>query len=317
MPKSYNTLKLSLLFAKFLYQHKQLNLPGIGAFTIDPSVTLPEITEKNSHEFLQHIRFTQKSITKPDDEFIEFIRVTTGKIRPLAESDLESFLSDGKILLNIGKPFHLEGIGTLQKNRIGTYDFHPGLPLVDRLENFLAEKETKTAHKKHHYEQEYNPATRNEQQSGKTIWIVLAILVGLGAIIWGGYSLYNKNTDSDGDEARTSAPVETPALVQDTAKKTPDSTTILVDTVRAVSTPATTAILESSRPYRFVFRLASKNYVMKRYNELKPSTPELNWDTKDSVVYRLYLLLPASPSDTTRIRDSLRAWYGTKKVIIE
>ena len=98
------------------------------------------MTDKNSHELLQHIRFSQKNILKPDEEFIEFIRTHTGKIRPLAESDLESFISDGKILLNIGKPFHLEGIGTLQKSRAGTYEFYPGLPLLEKLENFFRKK---------------------------------------------------------------------------------------------------------------------------------------------------------------------------------
>ena len=320
MAKSYNILKLSLLFAKFLYQHKQLNLPGIGVFSIDPGVVLPEITEKNSHEFVHHVRFVQKSVAKPDEEFIEFIRVNTGKIRPLAESDLESFLSDVKILLNIGKPFHLEGIGTLQKNRSGAYDFHPGLPLVDKLENFLAEKETKAAQAKQSYEHEYNPAARS-QQSGRTIWIVLAILVGLGAIIWGGYSLYNRNTDSNGVEAGNTTSAEPVAPAADTtalAKTSADSTTLLADTTPAtpaVSTPTT--IVSPSQSYKFIFRLATKNYVMNRYNDLKPANPALNWDTKDSVVYRLYLLLPAAPSDTARIRDSLRNWYGTKRVIIE
>ena len=143
MAKSYNTLKLSLLFVRFLYQHKQLNLPGIGVFTIDPSINIAEVTEKNSHEYLQHIKFIQRPVAKPDEEFIEFIRTHTGKIRPLAESDLESFLSEGKILLNIGKPFHLDGIGTLQKNRTGNYEFYPGLPLLEKLENFSLERESK------------------------------------------------------------------------------------------------------------------------------------------------------------------------------
>jgi len=31
----------------------------------------------------------------------------------------------------------------------------------------------------------------------------------------------------------------------------------------------------------------------------------------------LYLSIPAAPSDTARIRDSLKEWYGAKKVIIE
>lgn len=305
-------MKLSLLFAKFLYQHKQLNLPGIGVFTIDSSVPIPELTDKNSNEFVQHIRFLQKNIAKPDDEFIEFIRTETGKIRPLAESDLESYVSDGKILLNIGKPFHLEGIGTLQKSRAGTYEFHPGLPLLDRLENFFPEKNTKSANPKQPYEQDYSNASPRSP-SGKTIGIVVAILVGLGAIIWGGYSLYNTNTDNEGSDAKngTTQPV---APVEDSTRNTrPDSAM-----VTSVPSPAVSTRASSTKTYKFIFRLArNKNYVITRYNDLKQSNPNLFWDTKDSVMFRLYLAIPAAPTDTARIRDSLKEWYASKRVFIE
>ncbi len=312
MAKSYNTLKLSLLFAKFLYQHKQLNLPGIGVFSIDSSVAMPEVTEKNAHELLQHIRFSQKNVAKPDEEFIEFIRTHTGKIRPLAESDLESFVSDGKILLNIGKPFHLEGIGTLHKSRSGTYEFYPGIPLTEKLENFTIERELKPSNTKQPYEHDYNPVSSNSQ-SGRTIWIVLAILVGLTAIIWGGYTLYNKNTDDDGQSATIKTLEPAPVQTDTSQNRTIDSPTV---TTTQPSPPVLTTT-PSLQPYKFIFRLASKNYVIKRYNDLKSSNPGLNWDTKDSVVYRLYISIPAASSDTARIRDSLKSWYGTKKIIIE
>jgi len=305
-------LKLSLLFAKFLYQHRQLNLPGIGVFSIDPSVSIPESTDKNSHEFLQHVRFNQKNITKPDEEFIDFIRTQTGKIRPLAEADLDSFISEGKILLNMGKPFHLEGIGTLQKTREGTYEFHPGLPLLDRLENFFPEKDTKPANTKQPYEHEYNNASKSND-AGKAAWIVLAILVGLGAIIWGGYSLYNRNTDNEGTEATNTTSIKPVTPLADTTQiNTTDSLKPVAD-----SSPVQYNAGMSTKPYKFIFRLASKNYVINRYNELKLSNPNIFWDTKDSIVYRLYLAIPAVPGDTARIRDSLRSWYGTKKIIIE
>lgn len=305
-------MKLSLLFAKFLYQYKQLNLPGIGVFSIDSSVAIPEITDKNSHELLKHIRFNQKNINKPDDEFIEFIRTNTGKIRPLAESDLDSFLSDGKILLNIGKPFHLEGIGTLQKSRAGTYEFYPGLPLLERLENFFPEKDTKAGNTKQPYEHDYNPASKSNN-AGRTIWIVLAILLGLGAIIWGGYSLYNRNTDNQGTESNNFNAGESTIAIADTQKvNRTDSASFVVDSPSIIHTSAV-----SNKPYKFIFRLASKKYVINRFNELKPSNPYLFWDTKDSIIYRLYLAIPTAPGDTAHIRDSLKLWFGTKKVIIE
>jgi len=311
--KIHNILKLSSLFAKFLYQHKLLNLPGIGVFSIDSSVAIPEITAKNYHEFMNYVRYDQKAIVKPDEEFIDFIRAQTGKIKPLAKSDLESFLSEGKILLNMGKPFHLDGIGTLHKIKDGVYEFHPGLPLLDRLENFLAEKDNKPDNKAQPFEQDYSTQSKNNN-SGRIIWIVLAILVGLSAIIWGGYSLYNNNTNNQGAEANYSNPMETPTPNADTMQNSRiDSATSNPDTSSLVN-----VVVPLTKPYKFIFRTArNKNYVINRFNDLKLSTPNLYWDTRDSVTYRLYLSITAVPQDTTHIRDSLQMWYGTKKVIIE
>ena len=126
-------MKISVLVAQYFYQNKRLNLPGIGTFYLDVAVDVQNI-DKNSHDLLDHIHFAQKNIARPDEELIDFIRKHTGKIRPLAESDLETFVADGKLMLNIGKPFHIEGIGTLQKNREGVYEFTPGQPVVQRLE---------------------------------------------------------------------------------------------------------------------------------------------------------------------------------------
>jgi hypothetical protein len=310
-------LKLTLLFAKYLYQHKQLNLPGLGVFTIDPSVSIPEHTDKNHHEFLQHIRFDQKNVAKPDEALIDFIRTHTGKIRPLAESDLESFLSEGKILLNIGKPFHLEGIGTLLKSRAGTYEFNAGLPLHDRLENIFPEKDSRAASKQSYESDLGNTPVSNS--SGRTMWVVLAIIVGLGAIIWGGYSLYNNNTNNDGLASVNNADKsgENDASLQQPVTALPDTTQTKAD---SNNTTASTVVSNAAAPgtYKFIFRTArNKNYVIKRYNDLKSSTPNLFWDTKDSVIYRLYLTISASPTDTARIRDSLQSWYGTKRVVIE
>jgi hypothetical protein len=283
-----------------------LNLPGIGVFTIDPSITVPDPSDKNSQDFLQNVKFIQKSVTKPDEEFIEFIRLQTGKIRPLAESDLESFISDGKILLNIGKPFHLEGIGTLQKSKGGTYEFYPGLPLIERLENIFPEKDTKHAHTRHVHEHDYDPSQKGNN-TGRTIWVVLAILVGLGAIIWGGYSLYNKNTDPEGTAARQ--PAVEPAAVDTIQNKVTDTVSLKPD--------SSTITVVSTKPYKFIFRVGSKNYIINRYNDLKTSDQTLFWDTKDSLTYRLYVALPVAATDTMRIRDSLKEWYGSKKIIIE
>jgi hypothetical protein len=305
-------LKLSALFAKYLYQHKQLNLPGFGVFTIDPSVPVPEATDRNFHDFAQQIRFTQKTVLRPDEEFIEFIRLHTGKIRPLAESDLESFLSDGKILMNIGKPFYFEGIGSIQKNRQGGYEFIPGEPLIDRLEVPNQERAFEP-------DQHRRPTTEEGYQESGTVLrkvlIALAVIIGLAAVIWGGYVMYNRN--SNPAPVTTDAPATTPDTIsllnQDTS-----STSAFRDTSidPAGSLPVQPVV---GGTYKFIIeRTGSKTRALRRYSQLKEYKLDIQMEVApDSSQFKLYFRIPASPSDTARIKDSLMRMYSSARVLVE
>ncbi len=101
-------------------------LPGLGIFTLDKSVVLPEENDRALLSLPNAVQFQNANIAAADKDLISFICENTGKIRPLAISDLDSYLNLGTEMLNIGKPFHLEGIGTITKNKAGKFDFTPG-----------------------------------------------------------------------------------------------------------------------------------------------------------------------------------------------
>jgi len=294
-------LKLSSLFAKYLYQHKQLNLPGIGVFSLDPAVAVPDVSDKNFQDFLQTIQYRQKPVAAPDESFIDFIRKETGKIRPLAESDLESFLADGKILLNIDKPFHLEGIGTLQKSVSGEYTFTPGEPVLKRLEH-IADRPADIAKRKPAFAgTEAHPAT------GRKLLTALAVIAGIALVIWGGYSLYNRTakpaaiavTDSTSHHADSA----------DDAKKA------LLDSVQHI---IDSTLSKPSGTYKFIIeKTNTRARAFKRFNQLKENLTDIRMETADSVHFNLYFVLPAQPADTARIRDSLKWWYASKAVFVE
>lgn len=300
-------MKIAALFAKFLYQHKQLRLPGIGVFTIDPSVPIPEATDKNFGDFTQHIRFVQQPVEHADEEFINFIRTETGKIKPLAESDLDSFLSDGKILLNIGKPFQFEGIGQILKNREGVYIFTPGQPELHRPEHTTHEKSDDGPKGRSFY------ADNQPQQNNlRKVLIGAAAIAGIILIVWGGYSLYNRNTHSN-------APIDETVIVApsdaDRAAAINDSVHKIIDSTRKAAISQTTT---APGTYKFVIeRTKNKNRAYKRYNQIKENLTDIRLESKDSVEFNLYFILPAQPTDTTRIKDSLKIWYGRKQVFIE
>jgi hypothetical protein len=107
---------------------------------MDPATVIPE---EYSKDLLGHplaIDFKASNIQQVDPDLVEFIRVNTGKIRPLATADLESYITLGQELLNIGKPFYLEGIGTLTKTQDGRLEFSPGEFTSTRLEDSSTEK---------------------------------------------------------------------------------------------------------------------------------------------------------------------------------
>jgi len=297
-------LKLAGLLTQFLYQHKKLNIPGIGQFSIDASVSIPDHTDKNYQDFLQYIQFTQRNISRPDDELIDFIRVKTGKIKPLAESDLDSYLSDCKLLLNIGKPLYIEGIGTLNKNKDGSFEFSHGQPMTERMESLPPEKgPEKHGERKFLYNNEYTSQSTGQTNILRKLLIVAGILIGLGVIVWGGYLLYSKKTNPE---------VET----NDSVAGAPDSnslSTIPPDSLLPANSIDSSAIkkaISTAGTYKFICEVTTtRERAVARYKILQENNKQYKMETKDSVHFTIYVQLPATPADTSRIKDSLKAWY--------
>lgn len=302
-------MKLSILLAQYFYQHKHLNLPSIGSFHLDAAVTVPDQNDKNFREFLKYVQFTQQPVARADDALIDYIRAHTGKIRPLAESDLESYLADGKLLLNIGKPFHIEGIGTLHKNKLGIYEFIPGEPSMERMEAVSEhgrekerESEKPVVKKKSAFDESYSRIEAHHNRR-KGLLVGTLVVIGLAVIIWGGYSLYNNNS---GKELSTPAQVDTLAQTADTAAKKPADSTPVATVVPGIPPGS----------YKFIAETTTrKARALKRHAFLLTLNRDFKLETKDSTTFNITVIIPGTPADTTRLKDSLNAWYyGTKPV---
>lgn len=301
-------MKVSGLLSQFLYQHKQLGIPGIGRFYIDPSVAIPDAADKNFHEFLQNVRFEQKPVPKADDELIDFIRAKTGKIKPLAESDLDSYLSDCKLLLNIGKPLFLEGIGTLQKNKDGRFEFQHGQPLTERVEAMPPEKAPeKHGERKFLYNNEYTNQSSGQSNALRKMLMIAGIFIGLGVIVWGGYLLYSQKTKSTTEitEAVPVSTTDTPSANKPNIP--PDS---LVNSNRPDSLSLKPKEMAAPGSYKFICEVTStRQRALSRYQVLQTLNRQYKMETQDSVHFTIYVMIPAVPADTIRIKDSLKAWY--------
>ncbi len=119
-------LKIEQVLVQHLYNNKEITLQGIGSFRLDPSVLLPADTEKETSIPEDAIAFEYDPKATEDDSLIDAIVKLTKKIKPLASADLDSFLMLGRQFLNIGKPFTIEGLGTLDKTQSGQLEFIPG-----------------------------------------------------------------------------------------------------------------------------------------------------------------------------------------------
>src|SRR5688572_16392709 len=82
----------------------------------------------------------------------------------------------------------------------------------------------------------------------------------------------------------------------------------------SIALPGQTIISPESN-YKYVLEIAKSKRAFKRYNQLRTIRWNVELETKDSIQYKLYMLLP-SIADTTRALDSLTVMTG-RKVYIE
>jgi hypothetical protein len=303
-----------LLLTQFLYQNKRLNLPGIGRFTLDPGVILPDEHGKDPHEIANGIAFKNAPNEAPDDDLIEFIKIHTGKMKSLAVADLQSFLTLGKELVNIGKPFYLEGIGSLNKNKDGEFDFTPGAYSAVPLEGGNPSKPQKSEKKKHFLkekEYEYEPRTNRT----KNIILALAVVVGLAVVGIGAYILYEKNERLEKEGKKASVTKDSDLIQPDSTQKSSLATdSSLVQKQKPVQQKPN---LKDSVQYKFIIlETYNKFRALKRYNQLLSYQLKINLYTKDSSFFKVYFAFPALPKDTIAIKDSLNTVYA-HRVIIE
>ena len=313
-----NTLKISHLLAQFLYEHKRLDLPGIGHLTLDSTVVIEPAKGKHAKPVeLSGIGYIHDAHTEEDPELIAYISAQSGKIKALASADLYSHLELAQQFLNIGKPFLMEGIGSITKTPAGEYLFSPGVALNEKAE-------LPVTHPTQREEQPEDAAdgyrgllyVRKQKKTLSRPVMVLLILAGIIAALWGGYKLYKRSTANKQNE--TAAPANEPgadttrhsAAVTDTTKAKPDSLRQL-----APPLPGTVDSLAPAVNYKINLETAARDRALARYAKLKSWGWDIQMETKDSISFVLFLRKDIRPVDTTRVLDSLSRAYGRKASI--
>ena len=298
-------MKFDDLLAQYLYENKTLQLQGIGTFKLDGAIVLPSPQDKEIFYPIEGLNFIYSPKDQTNEDLIIFLVKKLGKIQPLVRSDLESYLSNIKQFINIGKPYTIEGIGTLNKNNQGTYEFTPG--------TFLPAKEELSPHRDNPEHMHRQKAKKSESNRSATIILmIIAVVAFFGAAIWGITYLMNKNKGEEISQViEDSSTLNNVALPPDT----------LQNTTTQQSTTETSQLNNSvAYDYKMIFDITkSKERVFARSARLTKDGVAFKIDTlriNDTINYRMYISRKLMTTDTLAVRDSLRKFF-LKSIIIE
>lgn len=295
---------LEQYITRFVYQHKEIALQGIGIIKLEDNVPDQDYLQKHKSLPITGLSFEHKPQVATTPAFIKYYSETRGKILSLAENDVEAFLGMALQFLNIGNPVELKGLGTISKQKDGSFVMAPGyfIPLKedennnrfrDRVLNEEAGGETNFFGKK-------------EPQSSNSAKLIIAIAVIVVTAV-AGYWLYTTFLKAPADTANTTTTTDTLNVPQQVV---PPPT--VADT-NAVATTTTTAVVDSNavQKWKAVFReeqeKAKALQVWSNYQRV--STP-IQMETADSVSFRFYIVLESSLRDAARKTDSLSRFFA-------
>lgn len=293
-------MKIEQLLVQYLYDNKVLKLQGLGIFSLADNFTLPAETEKDPVIPDNAISFEYNTKVAEDPALISFIVQKTGKILPLASADLDSYIMLGKQFLNIGKPFRIEGIGTLQKNMQGQYDFVPGQFITPRLDDIprqLKEKKDDDI--------SFDTALKERSNgSRKGILIAAGILI-LGLAAWGIWYLVNK--------PKTKTTTADKIVTPDTIAAIKDSNNIIAKKTDSLKPAPAVVPAADGYTFKIVFKtIAGKDAATKEMDKWIKRNHTVIMYAKDSVSYKLAEPFKLPLTDTTYVLDSLKKFYHPK-----
>lgn len=282
-------------------------MQGIGTIHLDPSVSIPQEGDKTNTVPENAFSFEYNLKAGEDEALIDFIVQQTRKIKPLASSDLESYSILAKQFLNIGKPFSIEGIGTILKNQAGTYEFRPGhfvSPKIEEAHKQLKEKTEDTIS----FE---NEAPKKNNSRGFLLFIFFVLIACLAAL--GLYYFIFKNKTAKPAPVQQEQPVQAPP--QDTLPSTDTAARQAADS-NAVPTTAPVVMKDTMHFKLVVKQYATEAAANKGFSRFTAMGYKLELIKADSSTFKLAIPFNRPLYDTTRVKDSLRIVFPEKLQII-
>lgn len=302
-----------------MLRHKELPLQGIGIFKLEGNIAEPSDPGKSIVIPADAINFTYNPRIAEDADLVNYISEATGKIKPLASADLDSYLTLGRQFLNIGKPMVLPNIGTLEKTNSGELVFRGGQHVM---ESATPPKTTTDEVEVPESEEETSFSDfPSQKRNGARGFLYLLILVILGLTVWAIWK-YAFNQESQSTITHTDiepVPATSPVNVDSAG----DDMNAMVMKPDSVSSSPTGASVNTKTNDTVGFRIVVGIYKSfdagnKRLIDMKLAHRNVVLYTTDSINYKVAEPFPNLPlRDTTKIKDSMMSYYGPRNYLIE
>lgn len=285
--------KFEAYIRDFLLSNGSVSLEGMGVLQV---VNAKNTAENAPAPGLPAVEFFQNKHATTTPGLIDYTAEKENRNKGLIQSDIQSFLIETRQMINIGKPFVIDGIGMIYLAKNWQFEFTQK-PSSDTWEEDFT--------RIRNLEETAFPLTPAKTTSSNKIGflVILITLVILGGI---GYSIFYYFYD-----AESRHPIQNTAV--------PDSTQLPEPAV-----PNNSSILvqpkNDSVNYRFILESnPGRSVIHKEYSQLKSRNASVQMDSimnGSSMVYRIALLKRAIPADTAFIKDSLEIYLG-KTVKVE
>ncbi len=296
--------KIGNYIALYLQENSTLNLEGIGKLFRDESADVVETTGK---ELVRPISLAQNNSATTDESFINFMKEKTGKMRSLILSDVETYMVTGKQLLNISKPFSIEGFGTILRDSKGVMTFEMGDYMPPKI-GVAVDRERKNKPQKESvineldYESTYGKSVIEPKKIGRKILaagLIFCLIAGVG------YALYALVFSKMNDVATATSTTEVKTNEKDTTKKTP----------QAIQAAPLDSLGRSL--YKLVVRNTTEAAAMQRAKALDGFSLPIGYDTtivekdKAGTNFNVIVLIRSKATDTAALRIKFQKEYGT------
>jgi hypothetical protein len=245
-------------------------------------------------------------------------------MKPLAIADLDSFLEIGQQLLNISKPFVMEGIGSLQYNAEKKLEFTQDAFSKTGYEPGERKKARKSQSSEIHFQENYLKPGRRSGGGVRKVAVFALMAAGILIMAWTSWYFFQRNQqdlDSIASEPQKSVPVQqeqttSSAALDQSLPQTATDTTQKISPSNDSSLALQTAHVQRANGFSVVLEVSKRTRAISRYADLREWGHKVQMSTQDSLTFKLSIPIDAPLSDSIRHRDSLSRFFG-KKVWIE